>query len=110
VYHLTKTFRRFLKKEKKGQEIIVFSWPFLLIIGEVKMVKIKPHHVHLICNAKYHDTDFARSELVNLFSEHDDLGVSISQDYSDFYKFKDSDLLITYTCDLSPAQEGSRYT
>ena len=69
------------------------------------MVKIKPHHVHLICNAKYHDTDFARSELVNLFSEHDDLGVSISQDYSDFYKFKDSDLLITYTCDLSPAQE-----
>ena len=69
------------------------------------MVKIKPHHVHLICNAKYHDTDFARSELVNLFSEHDDLGVSISQDYSDFYKFNDSDLLITYTCDLSPAQE-----
>ena len=69
------------------------------------MAKIKPHHVHLICNAKYHDTDFARSELVNLFSEHDDLGVSISQDYSDFYKFKDSDLLITYTCDLSPAQE-----
>ena len=69
------------------------------------MVKIKPHHVHLICNAKYHDTDFARSELINLFSEHDDLGVSISQDYSDFYKFNDSDLLITYTCDLSPAQE-----
>ena len=33
------------------------------------MVKIKPHHVHLICNAKYHDTDFARSELINLFSE-----------------------------------------
>ena len=53
------------------------------------MVKIKPHHVHLICNAKYHDTDFARTELVKLFSEHDDLGVSISQDYSDFYKFKD---------------------
>jgi len=43
--------------------------------------------------------------LINLFSEHDDLGVSISQDYSDFYKFNDSDLLITYTCDLSPAQE-----
>ena len=38
------------------------------------MVRIKPHHVHLICNAKYHDTDFARSELINLFSEHDDLG------------------------------------
>ena len=55
------------------------------------MVKIKPHHVHLICNAKYHDTDFARSELVNLFSEHYDLGVSISQDYSDFYKFTNSE-------------------
>ena len=35
------------------------------------MAKIKPNHVHLICNAKYHDTDFARSELVKLFSEHD---------------------------------------
>ena len=52
------------------------------------MVKIKPHHVHLICNAKYHDTDFARTELVKLFSEHDDLGVSISQDYSDFYNLR----------------------
>ena len=58
------------------------------------MAKINPNHVHLICNAKYHDTDFARS--IKLFSEHDDLGVSISQDYSDFHKFNDSDLLITY--------------
>tara|TARA_B110000495_G_C22418519_1_gene265122 strand:- start:31 stop:396 length:366 start_codon:yes stop_codon:yes gene_type:complete len=69
------------------------------------MTRIKPHHVHLICNAKYHDTDFARAELVKLFSEHDDLGVSISQDYSDFHKYTDSDLLVTYTCDLSPAEE-----
>ena len=31
--------------------------------------------VYLICNAKYHDTNFARLELLKLLAEHEDVYV-----------------------------------
>ena len=46
--------------------------------------ELKPYHVHLICNAKYHDSDFARVELLKLLYEHDDISVTVSDNYDNF--------------------------
>ena len=46
--------------------------------------ELKPYHVHLICNAKYHDSDFARVELLKLLYEHDDISVTVSDSYDNF--------------------------
>ncbi|MEH6571141.1 MAG: ThuA domain-containing protein [Halioglobus sp.] len=61
--------------------------------------------VYLVCNAKYHDTNFARLELLKLLAEHDDVWVRIADNYSDIDAIKASRLLITYTCDLVPTIE-----
>ena len=37
--------------------------------------------VYLICNAKYHDTNFARLELLKLLAEHEDVVVRVAEDY-----------------------------
>ena len=39
--------------------------------------------VYLICNAKYHDTSFARLELLTLLAEHEDVVVRVAEDYRD---------------------------
>jgi len=46
--------------------------------------ELKPYHVHLICNAKYHDSDFARLEILKLLSEHDDIYTTVSDTYDNF--------------------------
>lgn len=65
--------------------------------------------VYLICNAAFHDTNFARLELLKLLAENDDLFVRVGEDYSDIKAIQGSQLLITYTCNLCPTeaeQEG----
>ena len=49
--------------------------------------ELKPYHVHLICNAKYHDSDFARVELLKLLYEHDGISVTVSDNYDNFENF-----------------------
>lgn len=61
--------------------------------------------VYLICNAKYHDTNFARLELLKLLAEHEDVMVRVAEDYSDIAAIQASRLLITYTCELCPSDE-----
>ena len=60
--------------------------------------ELKPYHVHLICNAKYHDSDFARVELLKLLYEHDDISVTVSDNYDNFENHIGKNLVITYTC------------
>ncbi|MEO2175511.1 MAG: ThuA domain-containing protein [bacterium] len=60
--------------------------------------------VYLVCNAKYHDTNFARLELLKLLAEHDDVWVRVADSYSDTASIKASKLLVTYTCDLTPGE------
>lgn len=67
--------------------------------------------VYLVCNAKYHDTNFARLELLKLLAEHEDVWVRVADSYADIAAIKASRLLITYTCDLVPTieqQQGLR--
>ena len=60
--------------------------------------------VYLVCNAKYHDTNFARLELLKLLAEHEDVWVRVADSYSDVDAISASTLLITYTCDLAPSE------
>ena len=62
-------------------------------------------NVHLVCNARYHDTNFARLELLKLLAEHEDVHTSVTGTFGDFDALHASRLLVTYTCDLRPTLE-----
>ena len=65
--------------------------------------------VYLVCNARYHDTNFARLELLKLLAENDNIHTRVAENFSDIEAIQASTLLITYTCDLRPTeaeQEG----
>ncbi len=61
--------------------------------------------VYLVCNAKYHDTNFARLELLKLLAEHEDIHTRVAENFSDIEGIQAAKLLITYTCDLRPSLE-----
>ena len=61
--------------------------------------------VHLIAAGKFHDIDFARLELLKLLAEHPEIRTSVASDYADANLLSDSDLLITYTCDVVPTPD-----
>ena len=60
---------------------------------------------HLIAAGKYHDIDFARLELLKLMAELPELRTSVAANYGDGALIAQSQLLVTYTCDLMPAPE-----
>jgi type 1 glutamine amidotransferase len=60
--------------------------------------------VYLVCNARYHDTNFSRLELLKLLAEHEDVWVRVADSYADTDAIAASRLLITYTCDLCPTE------
>ena len=60
--------------------------------------------VYLVCNARYHDTNFARLELLKLLAEHEDISTEVASSFADTAAIKRSRLLITYTCDLRPTE------
>lgn len=62
----------------------------------------EPTAVHLVANAKYHDTDFARLQLLTLLAETPDLRTSVAHTFADLGALERSRVLITYTCDLRP--------
>ena len=57
----------------------------------------------LIANARFHDTDFARLELLNLLAEDGDVRVRVDESFADTAAIRSADLLVTYTCDLRPS-------
>ncbi len=69
------------------------------------MAENKRANVYLICNAKFHDTNFARLELLKLLAENEDIMVRVAEDYGDIEAINQAQLLITYTCDLCPTPE-----
>ncbi len=63
---------------------------------------VGPIDAYLVAGGKYHDIDFARIELLKLLAEHERIRVTVGSDYSDTRAIGDSDILITYTCDVVP--------
>ncbi len=61
--------------------------------------------IYLVVNAKYHDTNFARLELLKLLAEQEDAWVHVASDFSDLETIGKCSLLVTYTCDLQPTLE-----
>ena len=66
------------------------------------MTDSKRIDVYLVCNARYHDTNFARLELLKLLAEHEDINTCVADSFADGERIRASRLLITYTCDLRP--------
>lgn len=64
--------------------------------------------VYFVCAGKYHDIDFARSEILKLLLEDDRVRTRVGEDYSNIEAIKAADLLITYTCDLIPTEEQQK--
>ena len=58
--------------------------------------------VYLVVNARFHDTNFARLELLKLLAEDDDVWVRVAESFADTDAIRASDILVTYTCDLRP--------
>ncbi len=68
----------------------------------------EPLRAYLIANAKYHDTDFARLELLKLLAEKPEIRTGVADGFGDTDAIRESDFLITYTCDLRPSEEEER--
>ena len=64
----------------------------------------KPIRAYLVANARYHDTDFARLELLKLLAEHEEVGTRVADSFADIAAIARADFLVTYTCDLRPTQ------
>jgi len=57
----------------------------------------------LIAGGKYHDIDFARLELLKLLAEDERVRVRVFEDYSNIAAMSSAHLLLSYTCDVTPA-------
>lgn len=67
-----------------------------------------PRRAHLIANARFHDTDFARLEILKLLAEVPEIRTTVAGDFSDTATLESSEFLITYTCDLRPSDDEQR--
>jgi type 1 glutamine amidotransferase len=56
----------------------------------------------LIAGGKYHDIDFARLEILKLLAEDDRVRVRVFEDYANIQAIQAADLLVSYTCDVTP--------
>jgi len=68
----------------------------------------EPIHAYLVANARYHDTDFARLELLKLLSEDREIRTRVADSFADTEAISQSDFLVTYTCDLRPSEAEER--
>ena len=65
----------------------------------------------LIAGGVWHDIDFARLELLKLLSEDESVRTRVFEDYENLEALDKADILISYTCDVTPslkAQEALR--
>ena len=66
---------------------------------------------YLVCGGKFHDFDFARLELLKLLAEDERVRTRVFENYETIDALASADILITYTCDVTPslkAQETLR--
>lgn len=64
-----------------------------------------PIKFYLVAAGKYHDINFARLELLKLLAEDERYRVHVGEDYSDIETIHACDILVTYTCDVTPTEE-----
>jgi type 1 glutamine amidotransferase len=64
-----------------------------------------PLRAVLVCGGRYHDIDYARTELLKLLGETPEIRTRVFEDYRDTKAIAEADFLVTYTCDLRPSAE-----
>ena len=57
----------------------------------------------LVCGGLWHDMDFARLELLKLLAEDERVRTRVFEDYENIAAIRDCDILVTYTCDVTPS-------
>ncbi len=57
----------------------------------------------LICGGVWHDMDFARLELLKLVASDERVRTRVFEDYENTGAIASADILITYTCDVTPS-------
>lgn len=69
------------------------------------MTKIRPKRINcvLIAGGQWHDFDFARLELLKLLGEDERVRTRVFEDYENVAAIEAADILITYTCDVTPS-------
>lgn len=60
-------------------------------------------NVVLVAGGKYHDIDFARLEILKLLAEDDRVRVRVFEDYANLEAINAAQVLVTYTCDVTPS-------
>ena len=63
-----------------------------------------PIRAYLVANARYHDTDFARLQLLELLGEDPEIRTRVAESFADTKAIAEADFLVTYTCDLRPTE------
>jgi type 1 glutamine amidotransferase len=58
--------------------------------------------VALVVGGRWHDVDFARSELLTLLGRHDAVRCTVHDDFSDSDRLGTVDAVVAYTCDVRP--------
>lgn len=58
----------------------------------------------LVAAGDFHDIDFARLELLKLLAEHERIRTRVASDYADTKSIAEADFLVSYTCNLVPAE------
>lgn len=67
-----------------------------------------PLRALLVCGGRYHDMDYARLKLLEHLGDDDRIRTRVVGDYEDVDALAETDLLITYTCDLRPGEPAQR--
>ncbi len=57
----------------------------------------------LVCGGVWHDMDFARLELLKLLAEDSRVRVRVFEDYENLAAIAAADMIVTYTCDVTPS-------
>lgn len=62
----------------------------------------EPLRIHLVCGAPTHDTNYVRLELLKLLHEDERAWVTVDDSFADTVSIAQSDVVIAYTCNVSP--------
>jgi hypothetical protein len=63
----------------------------------------------LVAGGRWHDVDYARAELLVLLAEHDVVRTRVADDYGSVGTLSaDTDVLVSWTCDVRPTPEQGR--
>lgn len=61
--------------------------------------------VAVVVNARWHDTGYARAQLLAMLDEHDCAVVTVHDDFSDIGRLANVDAVVAYTCDVRPSPD-----